>query len=402
MKQYEKFLKKKGEEPKEFPDNIDAHTNKLTQKIKEINSKLHDLKIDFKNEINNHNGIRVFRNDYINSSNIISIFESTLTRTLGLQTNEKYEDIIVVRVYYYEILRNLMLDGFMLNGEKFVCFTASAGQIRTKKVVFIKEKLWLQHQGTLMCGLTLDIINKHGGVNVNKYFAYLALCNSATDMWGEFNIKKSIVVDDMETLVTGKVDYLDDKTFLINTQVMDIPISHTDGCGMILTRISKKNFMIRLPWVKGLLASFPFDQFIREADILDPSINHAIVTDIYGKQHDILSEGIEIIFTKSQFKMWKYYDSWEDYSNKYITNGCSAGRCNVEEDYIPKAKLNYQVLQTLHDMTENETKKLSEATIKKIENIASSRKSKLEAFWATKENANKNHYNKPAYTDRIL
>jgi hypothetical protein len=45
-------------------------------------------------------------------------------------------------------------------------------------------------------------------------------------------------------------------------------------------------------------------------------------------------------------------------------------------------------------MTENETKKLSEATIKKIENIASSRKSKLEAFWATKENANKNDFQK--------
>ena len=52
-----------------------------------------------------------------------------------------------------------------------------------------------------MCGLTVDHINKLGGINVNKFIAYLALCNSATDVWEDFDIDKAIVVDDLETLV---------------------------------------------------------------------------------------------------------------------------------------------------------------------------------------------------------
>ena len=64
--------------------------------------------------------------------------------------------------------------------------------------MFIKESLWLKHRATLMCGLTPEIIEAKGGTNRNKYLAYLALCNSATDVWPQFNIKKSIVVEDME------------------------------------------------------------------------------------------------------------------------------------------------------------------------------------------------------------
>ena len=49
-----------------------------------------------------------------------------------------------------------------------------------------------------MCGLSIESINEQGGMNINKFLAYLALCNSATDEWKNFDIDKSIVVDDME------------------------------------------------------------------------------------------------------------------------------------------------------------------------------------------------------------
>lgn len=377
-----------------FPQNADARLAEINNNIKDATQKIKEYKAQFKQELLVQNPVRTFRPEQLKESNIISVFESTLTRTLGMQTDGLYDWLIVVRVYYYEILKNLMLDGFYLNGKKYCCFTASAGQIRTKKVVFIREDLWLKHQPSLMCGLTLDDINARGGANVNKYLAYLALCNSATDPWPRFNIDKSIVVEDFETLVPGFVDFLDDKSFEITRQHMEIPIAHTDGCGMILPRVSRKNFMIRIPWGKGLLASFPFDEFIREADVMEPGTNHALIKDIYGVEHDVLAEDIEIIFTKSQIKMWKFYDGWDDYRAKYHTNGCTAGICNVEENYIPRAKLNYQVLQTLHDMTMEESKSLAEPTVKKIENIASSRTSKLEAFRATKDNSNKNDMQK--------
>ena len=48
----------------------------------------------------------------------------------------------------------------MYKGEKYIYFTSSAGQIRTKKTVFIKESVWKKYEKTIMCGLTIDSINK--------------------------------------------------------------------------------------------------------------------------------------------------------------------------------------------------------------------------------------------------
>lgn len=377
---------------RELPPNINQRLAEIKTETKSIISEINIDKTLFKEELAKSTGFRSLRSEYIKNENVISVFESTLTRTLGLETNQLYDDIIIVRVYFFEVLKDIILNGFMYNGEKFICLTASAGQIRTKKVVFIKEKLWTQHSPSLMCGLTLDSINAQGGINVNKYLAYLALCNSATDVWGRFNIRKTIVVDDMETLVRGTVDYIDDKTFIIERKEMDVPINHTDGCGMMLPSVNKKNLMIRLPWVKGMLAVFPFDKFIKEANAEDPSANHGVVTDIYGKHHDVLAEGIEIIFTKSQFKMWKYYFDWEDYIEKFISNGCVAGICNEEEDFIGNTKLNYQVLQTLTDVTDDELKHIASKTIGKIQNLCSDRNVMLNVFHADDSNPNRNDF----------
>ena len=110
--------------------------------------------------------------------------------------------------------------------------------------------------------------------------------------------------------------------------------------------VSKVNFMFRAPWIKGLLASFPFDKFVRE-ERRGGNIECGVIKDVYGREHDILAEGIEIIFTASQFKTWKYYDSWDEYCENFQKWGCEAGKCNVEEPIVANAKFNYQMLQTL-------------------------------------------------------
>ena len=91
--------------------------------------------------------------------------------------------------------------------------------------------------------------------------------------------------------------------------------------------------MVRLPWIKGLLVYFPFDKFIQEKC---PD-GRCVVTDIYGEEHDILREGIRYIFTKSQFKLSKYFHSWSCYKERFKNNQCEACYCNIEEDFIPKA-----------------------------------------------------------------
>lgn len=312
--------------------------------------------------------------------NIISLFESSLTRALNLKTNELTKDLMILNVFFFQVFEDLVKYGFECEGEKYIFLTASAGQIRTKRAVFVKESAYEQIVKRLMCGLTIEDINDQGGINTNKYLAYLALNNSATEVWEDFDIDKSIVVDDFETSVEGEVDYIDDVTYEITRKKMGVPIPHMDGCGIMLDGPTR---MVRLPWVKGLLVTFPFDKFIQEK-----CDGKAIVTDIYGQKHDILAEGIKYIFTKSQFKLYKYYQSWDCYKIKFKFFQCEACYCNIEEPYIPKSRINYQMLQTLSDMKDDEIQRLIKQSVEEIEAIGNDYQTTMRLLGATEYNKN--------------
>ena len=316
--------------------------------------------------------------------NIISLFESSLTRALNLKTNELTKDLMILNVFFFQVFEDLVKYGFECDGEKYIFLTASAGQIRTKRAVFVKESAYEQIVKRLMCGLTIEDINDQGGINTNKYLAYFALNNSATEVWEDFDIDKSIVVDDFETSVEGEVDYIDDVTYEITRKKMGIPIPHMDGCGIMLDGPTR---MVRLPWVKGLLVTFPFDKFIQEK-----CGGKAIVTDIYGQKHDILAEGIKYIFTKSQFKLYKYYQSWDCYKIKFKFFQCEACYCNIEESYIPKSRINYQMLQTLSDMKDDEIQRLIKQSVEEIEAIGNDYRTTMRLLGATEYNKNPNWF----------
>lgn len=367
---------------------------KLSEKIKLLNRYIKSGKELLYIKMSKNKETRILNKDMLKSNKIISVFESVLTRTIGAEIDVLNKDIIVVQTYFFEILEDIINNGFYWNNEKYICFTASAGQIRTKKTVFIKESVWGKHKLSLMCGLTIESINEQGGMNINKFLAYLALCNSATDQWENFDIDRSIVVDDMETTVTSLVDFIDDKTYEIVRKEMNIDIEHTDGCGMIIPSVSKKSFMVRLPFVKGLLISFPYDKFIRELgrNKEDKTIEYGKVKDIYGKEYDILKDRIQVIFTKSQFKMWKYYKSWDEYKEYFKKYNCQAGITNMEETEFGVAKLNYQMLQSLDDISDEELKKLSARTASDIKNISKDRKTMLKVLGVVDSNKKKNHF----------
>lgn len=348
--------------------------NRILAKEKESLSAILDKRAD-------NREMRHLNQDVLNTKNTISLFTSSLTRAFKLSPNELTKDIIIVNVFFFQVFKNLVLDGFLIGDEKYIFLTASAGQIRQKKAVFVKKSIYDEVKGRLTCGLDIEDINYHGGVNPNKYCSYLALNNSATDVWEDFDIDKSIVVDDFETLVPGLVDYISDITYQIERKEMGVSIPHTDGCGMVL---GEKTRMVRLPWVKGLLVTFPFDKFIQEK-----CGGEATVCDIYGNEHNIIAEGIKYIFTKSQFKMAKYYNSWECYKEKFKHFGCEACYCNIEEDYIPKARINYQMLQTLTDMTDDEIAKLTKQTVDEIEMIGSDYQTTMRLLGATDYNTDK-------------
>mgnify|MGYP001864561305 FL=1 len=100
-----------------------------------------------------------------------------------------------------------------------------------------------------------------GGINRNKFLAYIALANSATDVWEDFDIDKSIVVDDFENFVKGTVDFIDEISYTVDRKIMSVPINQNDGAGIMLDKPTR---MCRLPFIKGLMIYFPFGRFIKE------------------------------------------------------------------------------------------------------------------------------------------
>lgn len=368
---------------------------KIRKKVNKLNKKF--------SKILKNNPVRQLNPKSLNPYKEIALFENSLSRAMEIKENELITSMMLVRVYHYTVLKQLIKFGFTYIDEwgeihTYKFFTASAGQIRTKKALFIEVGVWNKYERTLMCGLTIDAINKskEKGCNINKFLAYLALCNSATDEWEGFDIDRSIVIDDFETMVEGEVDYIDNKTFKIDRKTMDIPIPHSDGCGWVLPSVGNKNFMTRLPWVKGLLTPCPYMDFLDTYKKHVPISERYKIKDIYGKEWDLRLDRINVVFSKSQFKMYKYYDSWEQYQEWFKEYNCKANTCNVEPDTkeFRKASFNYQMWQTLTDITDEEIEEFTKPVDEFITSGYSDRDTMMKILGADKNNFKKTHLQK--------
>lgn len=326
----------------------------------------------------------------LKTSRKIAEFSSDSSRAMEIPDGEVTFDKIVVKWKSLDVLEQIVTDGFIVpilhdDGQveykTYRFATASAGQLRTDKIQALSDTKWQQIQNRLLCGLTFESINTSGGINANKLLAYIALASSATDQWTDMSIDKCIVVNDFEAPVTGTVDYISND-YQIERGIKTTTISHTDGCGMMLPSVSRSNFMVRAPWLKGLLASFDFIKFCKVNGV-DP-----VIKDIYGAEHNLIDEDIQIIFTKSQFKLWKYYKSWDHYKQCFKENGCSLNRTNFEEDYIPDTEISYQMLQTLTDFTDEEISQFTKRTHDRINGIARNANVMLQTLQADEESDN--------------
>ena len=400
----------------------------------------------------------------------IAIFESDVVRKLNCKNFEFTDKLVTVTTYYTEIFYSIMHHGFIMNNNKYVFFTAGAGATRNKKSSFIKENVLRDIELSLFCGLTIDEINKQGGMNTNKFLAYTALGLSNTQLWKGFDISKAIVVDDIEySIPNQKVRYIytqtqEDKDMVeelqnnfktyndemkllktykdimkteglseynsmsrkeINANIknlqelkrdikkqikeisnkyhtceikeMPVDIPFTDGFGLALKE--KGSFMVRLPFVKGLISHVPYSKFKKWCK--DNGRKIGKVTDIYGKEYDIDKNGIEYIFTKSQFKMHKYYNNvldecgnviktgWEVYQENFKKYNCSACITNLEDKHIKlNAKSNYQVLQTLTtEMTDDDIVEIIGEDIETLKGIGNDYKAMLKILNADEKNA---------------
>lgn len=340
-----------------------------------------------KDEFNNPTGERRKK-----SKVVISMFESELTRTLNIESGSFSDSLIIVEQVYKDVSEQLVKNGFTYQNHTYRYYSSSAGQIRKKKLVFIREDLWELHKNTLMCGLSEEYINSKGGSNVNKYLAYMSLQASASVRWKGFNIDKVIICEDLELEVLGEVDYICNKTFDITRQFMPITMMPTDGAGMCLPSVSELSFQFRANWIKGLVSPFNFRQWIMEMRLKHPDKRIGFVRDIYNKEWDIIGDKIEMILCKSMFKMNSFYTSWKQFTDYFKKYKCHAAICQIENEKFGNIKLGYQMIQNLPQTTDEELALIVSKTAADIKMIGRDKETMLRVLGVTPENKNKNYY----------
>jgi hypothetical protein len=395
-----------------FKDRIknSKYYSQLETDLKQIKKDIHNLYVV------NKDLDRSVKSEDIKSKHIIAIGDNNLVRTMGLNLGDFTDKIITVKCGDMDdlIIDKIIRDGLDIiisdNKKHYKFFTAGAGQTRTKKFMMILDDKNLDKiMLSLMCGLTVEKINEKGGMNINKFLAYLSLNNSGSKVWEGFNIRKAICVDDFETMVFSTVDFIDRKTNsvqykdklgrkrvkdvtewnIINDKKMDVPIPHFDGLGLILDKKYKKNIQIRLPFVKGLCSYFDVVAYCR-------SKGYSLkVKDIYNKEWDLIEDDIQVIFTKSQFKLYKFYENWDDYCTKFEKNKCTANICiedsNKKSDYKDMS-INYQMLQQLVNMEDKHIKILTADFKNRIGKVHNNRESMLDFLEANKENKHRSYF----------
>lgn len=311
----------------------------------------------------------------------IALFESEMLRysNSNLDGFPLIIDIVYMRIAYQTLVFKQILErGLLIDDKKYVFYTATTSQMKNSEFVLVQEDFYNKNRNKFMCGLTDDIINQKGGCNSGKYLAYkgLPLSSSIEPEEYEIDIDKCLVVPDFNTTVIEDVDCIDidhEKRELIGIERRkeNVEIPQTDGAGMFLPGVLPASAQIRCSHLKGAIFPFNFLKFL-EQDKVEGVKPNPVIKDAWGSVHDIIKEDIQVIFTASQLKMWKYYNSWEDYKKAFHENGMRIS-INKFADTTPKgyAKTSYQFIQTLSSekLTDEKLAELCADTIEYLDKM---------------------------------
>lgn len=280
-------------------------------------------------------------------------------------------DIVNVEASTKGEFRKVAHAGFYLNGNRYVTFTAGAGQLRRNTVTFIKEDLAQPMFKLLCCGLDERVKE----INIAKFSAYFALTSSSI-MW--VDTPRCCVIKDFETVIPKqKVDWIckrENGEGYVEERIIDVSLNSADGQGLISPEMAERwaqnmnlsytpsQFVVRSAYIKGNFPVFDFREYAHKHGI-------STITDKYGVTYNI--DEIDCLISESQFKMHKYYKSWQEYLSYTTEGGIKWGvaRYNKENDPI-WSQINYQFIQLL-DINEEGIKELLQPTVDWINKICS-------------------------------
>jgi hypothetical protein len=288
-------------------------------------------------------------------------------------------EIVNVHADDKQVYKEISKNGFIVNGIEYGRLSSGAGQSRRNIASFVDVRIKEELEKKLNCGLKVKKIN------VAKYNAYFGLYMSATY---PVDTPRVCLIDDYEEAVLPKrVDWIKDvegvdvngkKTFkrvIEEDKDFDFVPNMWDGQGLISPTFAAKwqenleldylpsQFGIRSSFIKGMLVTFDFHKYAKEEAKTEKII------DYYGEEWNI--NDIDVLLSVSQFKMYKYYSSWEEFVQLQEHHGLSWGVTKVNPKFDKEMSLtNYQYLQCLN-LDKGKLEELMKPTVDWIEKICS-------------------------------
>lgn len=321
--------------------------------------------------------IRRIRNSNFSQNELDSLLRAKKKRKSNSAINEQIDkllyidDIITIEFddsRHYKTIINK--GGVWINGKKYVRLLAGAGMTRRSTVMFIDEEIEKEVKQFLDCDRDANY-----KIVPSKYNAYVALASSSSWRVSEPNF---VVIPDCEVERLIDVDFLNEssdksKDPVVLPKKIKSTVNLFDGQGIISPELSKKwakelsidylpsEWIIRAPFLKGLLATFDFALFAEEHGI-------DYITDVYGDKHKI--KDIECLVSVSQFKLYKAYKNTEDYKQKCRDNNFS---WSVTRPSPRESKTfgfsTYQYLQNLNIESHEQIESLCKKTLDWFKNI---------------------------------
>lgn len=283
----------------------------------------------------------------------------------------EYVSVVIDDVKHY---KKIIKDGLYINNFKYVRLMCSAGQARVNTVILIREDYELEVKKRLRCGAKSVKITK------NKYNAYFALSSSSTYLIPKPNV---LLIDDCEIEMDKRVDWIskipkEEKNKLSNNERVSeitatLGFNLFDGCGAVSVEFAKcvaeeleldyipSAFCIRCAYVKGMVFVVDFKQYAKELGIV-------FQKDLYGVDQKI--EEMDMILTKSQFKLYNAYESIADYYRLCEENGILWGITKVtpknDNTYF---RSNYQFCQAIDLRNMDDVAELCQPTVEWLSGI---------------------------------
>lgn len=267
------------------------------------------------------------------------------------------------------VLQQIISRGIDFNDKHYLFYTSSTGQMKEKIITLVEENYWIENKYALMCGLTEERINSNGGINMGKFFSAKALNISNSIQYDSgISIDEVIIVPDFNTMVSGKVNYLDVNTLDIEEKKMDIEIEHMDGAGIFIPGTFPCSCQIRGGWLKGAVFSFDFHKFIEK---YRDELSAVHMKDAWGSPVTVDEFlNAKMILTDSQLKMRKYYTSMQEYRECFKKAGLSITINNCAHQPASEVKVAYQPFQTIprKNLTDEAIEQLAKKTVDYINN----------------------------------